>query len=431
MKTSLATLARRPSVPVRLGFAAVIISIVGTIISQGPAQDTDGNHAPLPTPAVGETTDGMSQQSIAAPGAVEMMVEPLFAPPASDWMPASMHPICGVYCPLGQPCNEARWRDWGPIPWEIFAQGEYVGPHRLPHVPEYRLRVDDVVEFVYRLTAEQSTRPYRFNVGDEIKVQSLTDASVETQLIVQPDGSITLALLGQVQAADLTVEELTAHLEKQYSEFIEEPSIVVVPIEMNNRLEELRATVDNRAGVGGQSREVRVTPEGTLQLPALGSIPVVGLSLDELKREVDIRYAALVEGMEVTPILLQRAPRHIYVLGEVAKPGRFELVGPTTLIQSIALAGSWNVGAYLDHIVVLRRDNYWNLMATKLDIRGALFGCRPCPADEIWLRDSDIVIVPKSPIKATTDLLDLVFTRGVYTVVPFSANYTQGNFSSF
>ena len=42
---------------------------------------------------------------------------------------------------------------------------------------------------------------------------------------------------------------------------------------------ELIATVDRRYGVGGQAQIVRVTPAGTLQLPAIGSVPAQGLTL--------------------------------------------------------------------------------------------------------------------------------------------------------
>ena len=135
-----------------------------------------------------------------------------------------------------------------------------------------------------------------------------------------------------------------------------------------------------------------------MQLPALGSIYVQGLTLNEVKREVDERYLQLVSGIEVTPILTERAPRYVFVLGEVRAPGRYVLEGPTTAMQAIAMAGSWNVGADLKQMVVFRRDDCWRLMATKIDLCGALFGKRPCPADEIWLRDSDIVLVPKSAI---------------------------------
>jgi polysaccharide export outer membrane protein len=73
----------------------------------------------------------------------------------------------------------------------------------------------------------------------------------------------------------------------------------------------------------------------------------------------------------------------------------------------------------LRQVVVFRRGDDWRLMATKIDIHGALYGKRPCPADEIWLNDSDIIVVPKHPVQVADDWIDLVFTRGLYGVVPF------------
>jgi polysaccharide export outer membrane protein len=136
-----------------------------------------------------------------------------------------------------------------------------------------------------------------------------------------------------------------------------------------------------------------------------------------------------VGGIEVTPVLSQRAPRYVYVLGEVRTPGRFTLEAPTTAMQSIALAGGWNNGGNLREIVVFRRDDNWQLMATKLDMRGALLGKRPCPADEIWLRDSDIVVVPKSAILLADDFIELIFVRGLYGVVPFNVSYNYSRAS--
>src|SRR5690349_4163830 len=71
---------------------------------------------------------------------------------------ACQPPIAGVDCAFGAGCGEPHWNSWGPIPWQAFAQGEYTGPARLPHVPEYRLRVDDEIEFVYRLKREELSR---------------------------------------------------------------------------------------------------------------------------------------------------------------------------------------------------------------------------------------------------------------------------------
>jgi len=149
-----------------------------------------------------------------------------------------------------------------------------------------------------------------------------------------------------------------------------------------------------------------------------------------VKREVDERYAQIVDGLEVTPILQTRAPRFIYVLGEVRQPGRFSLEAPTTAMQSIALAGGWNNGGNLRQIVVFRRGEDWRLLATKLDLRGALYGTRPAPSDEIWLRDSDVVVVPATSLKRANDVFELVFTNGVYRVFPISFSYQFGTGST-
>ena len=338
------------------------------------------------------------------------------------------HVISGSNTPSYKTCNQRPGCGPYAVPWEIFAQGEYVGPHRQRHVPIYRLRVDDELEMIYRLTRNETSRPYELNVGDEVNVEVLADATLNRKLVIQPDGTITLPLLGQVRAAGRTVKQLTAALDERYVKYYNIPSITVTPIRVNTKLEDLRATVDSRAGRGGQFLRVRVTPGGTIQLPAIGSVPSQGLTLAEVKREVDERYAIEIEGIEVTPVLVARAPRFIYVLGEVRNPGRFELVGPTTLTQSIALAGSWLPGGNMRQVVVFRRTEDWQLIATKLNIMKALLGHDTTPCDEIWLRDSDIVIVPKLAIQRIDELIELVFVRGIYGVVPFdgiSINMTK------
>ena len=118
------------------------------------------------------------------------------------------------------------------------------------------------------------------------------------------------------------------------------PEITITPLQADTRLRDLINTVDSRYGTGGQQRVAKVTPDGSIALPAVGSVPAQGLTLDELKLELDARYAQVVEGLEVQPVLSQRAPRYVYVIGEVRFPGRYELTGPTTVVTiSMAQAG--------------------------------------------------------------------------------------------
>lgn len=331
-------------------------------------------------------------------------------------------------CVRGKPCD---WKQLGPVPeFQEWAQGEYVGRARLAHVPEYRLRVDDTLDFVFRVTRNEIPNSYEINVGDEVTVESATDKDLKRTLVVLPDGTITLPLLGQVRAAHLTVPQLRDELENLYEKFYKVPAVTVTPIKVDTQLEDLRYTVGGRSGFGGQVRSGRITPEGTIQLPAVGSVPAQGLTLDEFRVELNERFAEKIEGIEVMPVLMVRAPRYVYVLGEVKNPGRYTLEAPTTVMQAIALAGSWNNGAHLTQIVVLRRADDWRLIATVVDLRAAMLGRRPCPEGEIWVSDSDLIIVPKSKLLRTNNIIELVFTKGIYGIFPFSGNASYTYLSS-
>ncbi len=340
---------------------------------------------------------------------------------------------CGIHCTGEDCCGRKTGKGWAcarPIPWEVFSQGDYVGPARTPHLPEYRLRVDDQLEFVYRVTAEATSDMYRIRVGDIFRIESETRAKINREVVVQPDGKISVVSLGQVHAEGLAIEELRLVLESRLSEVFTRPAISVLPVKLNSKIEELRASVDSRSGNGGQSRRSRVTPEGTVQLPGIGSVQAQGLSLEELKIEIEIRHQKFGEGIEITPVLLARAPRYLYVLGEAKAPGRYSLEGPTSVTQAIAMAGGWNVGADLRRVVVLRRDSCWRLMATKTCLHDALYGKSACP-DDLWLRDSDVVLIPKRKSLVLDEAIELVFTRGIYGVIPFGAQYQFTNFRTF
>ncbi len=339
--------------------------------------------------------------------------------------------LTGVDCAAGGPCSEPHWKDARPIPFQMFGHGEYIGPAREQHVPEYRIRVDDQLEFVYRLTRESTGKPYELNIGDDLRVEVMADNAIDRKVQVQPDDTIVLPYIGTVRAAGLTVTALRELLTEKYQKLYPDTTVTVTPEKVNTKLDDMRAAVDRRFGTGGQDRQAKVTPEGTIQLPAIGSITAQGLTLDEIKYEIDERYAQVVQGLEVTPVLLQRAPSYIFVLGDVRTPGRFTLERPTSVMGAIALAGSWTNGGNLRQIIVFRRTDDWRTIATKLDIRGAVYGQRPCPADDIYLRDADVVVVPKSAIKAIDEAIELLFTRGMYAALPGTANYRPFTLTTF
>src|ERR1700709_1448439 len=75
---------------------------------------------------------------------VVLQQAPAFAQACRQRTPYSPVPRRGVDSAAGRGCGEVGWDARGMIPWQEFAQGEYVGHARTPHVPEYRIRESDV-----------------------------------------------------------------------------------------------------------------------------------------------------------------------------------------------------------------------------------------------------------------------------------------------
>jgi len=310
-----------------------------------------------------------------------------------------------------------------PMPFNSYGPGGYAGPARLAHLSEYRLRPGDELQLIYLITRRQEAGAYRLTPGDEILIESVADedldrGTLESGLKVQPDGTITVRLLGEVHAAGLTIAQLREVLDDQYAQYYEEPSIDVTPVKTNTLAEDIRNAVGGQSGFNQQSITVDVTPDGKIRLPGIGEICVQGFTLNQLKREINLRYNEIVVGINTEPILSAQAPHFVHVMGQVATPNRIELNGPTTVLGAIASAGGHLPGGNLRQVVVFRRAEDWRLISTMLDLQGAIYGKRPTPADEIWLRDGDVIIIPDKPITRFNNWAQQIFTDGIYRVYP-------------
>lgn len=337
--------------------------------------------------------------------------------------------LCGVDCGrCGAACN-STWSDAQCIPWALFGPGEYVGPARPAHVETYFLRVNDNITLTFIQSRKKTAEHYRIGVGDELQIEWLqgaanTEVPLDRKLLVQPDGTVTLPLIGEVVAAGKTINDFHEEVVKLYGKYQRDPQITVTPLTVNVAVQDILKAVTVKNQSSGQTQDIKVTPEGTVQAAGIGSVYVQGLTLDELRSELEARYAqAYGPGLNVSPQLTQRATSYVFMGGEVRIPGRYTLEGPTTVMQAVALAGGWNNGGNLRQVVIFRRDENWCLKATKIDIRAPYYGKDPCPLNDIWLRDNDLVIVPKSCILCATDLIELYFTRGVYAVFPINYVY--------
>ena len=76
---------------------------------------------------------------------------------------------------------------------------------------------------------------YVIGADDLLSVRFWADTQLSAEVVVRPDGKISLPLLDDVQAAGLTPEELNAALEKAASKYIAEPDATVIVREVRSR----------------------------------------------------------------------------------------------------------------------------------------------------------------------------------------------------
>lgn len=71
-------------------------------------------------------------------------------------------------------------------------------------------------------------REYKIQVGDQLDIKFFYKPELNEQVIVRPDGRISLQLVHEVIAAGLTPAELTTLLTEKYAAELEKPEITVI-----------------------------------------------------------------------------------------------------------------------------------------------------------------------------------------------------------
>ena len=102
------------------------------------------------------------------------------------------------------------------------------------------------------------------------------------------------------------------------------------------------------------SKIVTVRPDGKISLPLIGDVEAVGKSAGQLAELIAIRLKEYKENPQVSIVVQQVNSYAIYVMGEIARPGKFPLKSKTTLLQAITLAGGFTPSAARNKLVVFR-----------------------------------------------------------------------------
>jgi polysaccharide export outer membrane protein len=104
------------------------------------------------------------------------------------------------------------------------------------------------------------------------------------------------------------------------------------------------------------SRTVPVRPDGKISLPLLNDVQAAGLTPMELRDVLTKRIAEYMPNPEVSVIVNDVKSFKVSVLGNVMKPGRYEIKSTATVMDAIAMAEGLNPYASKSRIVVLRQN---------------------------------------------------------------------------
>jgi polysaccharide export outer membrane protein len=97
-----------------------------------------------------------------------------------------------------------------------------------------------------------------------------------------------------------------------------------------------------------------VRPDGKLSVPMIGDVDADGKTTRELSKEIAARLTPYVKEPVVSVIVREVNSRKFAIVGEVSKPGVYQMRGRTSILQAVAQAGGLTEFASRGGIVVIR-----------------------------------------------------------------------------
>ncbi len=232
-------------------------------------------------------------------------------------------------------------------------------------------------------TSIQSLWIYKIGPRDglEIVVQGVKEFERkgfgdELEFVVTDDGHVNVPLVGLIKAEGLTTTELTRKLEKAYTKYVTQPQVSVVVKRYRSRLVYVLGKVFQNGAIpirhekttlfeiiaeaGGFSSKMPSVEGLILNEPDMRNVYVIRNN----KKYVVNLYDRLINKSDDEPFFVQAEDRvfvpepveTVSVLGGVKKSGNFNLKSGLTLLQAVALAGSFTENARRDAVQVLRKN---------------------------------------------------------------------------
>ena len=148
------------------------------------------------------------------------------------------------------------------------------------------------------------------------------------------------ALLGSVVGCSVPTREMVEEAGNTKNEFLLGPEDVLdIVVWKNDDLSQ---------------KAVVVRPDGMISMPLIGEMMAGGLTANQLASQIALRLKEFKERPAVTVSVKEVNSYYVYVLGEVGKPGKYQLKSHATVLQAVAVANGFTAYAAKNKMKVLR-----------------------------------------------------------------------------
>jgi polysaccharide biosynthesis/export protein len=142
------------------------------------------------------------------------------------------------------------------------------------------------------------------------------------------------------------------------------------------------------------NQTVTVQPDGYITLRGAGDVHVAGETVPELTETLTNVYSRILFNPLISVVLKDFEKPYFIADGQVAKPGKYELRGDTTLTQAVAMAGGFQDSAKHSQVLLFRRvDNDW-LSAKIINVKE--MEKKKTLYEDPYLHPGDMLFVPKN-----------------------------------
>ncbi len=146
------------------------------------------------------------------------------------------------------------------------------------------------------------------------------------------------------------------------------------------------------------SREVTVQPDGSVEIPLLGSVDAAGLKTDELQKVLTAKFSKYVSSPSITLSVRKFSFQRVALIGQVHGPGYYEYREGMRLLDLVAQAGGLQDYARGAKVRIYRKSQDGKDKGAELVISADLDKVLAGDLEKnVPLRSGDIVYIPRKP----------------------------------